>query len=343
MSVSIEPEALQMYIETVDVLCVTELGRAASWRGDDLVGGIMLNMALHGKTGEELQAWLHEQPEAVAYRTKPPVPSLPTFTNAQLRAFTGQFCGIRIPGLPYREVLFTPAYPIYDAHWRGIIRSEAKKRGTHFPLSLFKGPIYGDHYPEWDGANVNECLRELLRDGLIPVGFAHRDDGYLCEGVDPSLVPIIVPMWECNLPLNNDTARINAVIAATQQAFPQSLCYVHFSSGHAAGGSPESDWWHAAKAKGIVGMLYQDGDWNDPPKMWDRCVDFLIRFGGGYHGWPTGIDFVMFENCAYPAFHQGWSEAQCKALNDYLRSKAPAVHVESGVSYVGDFAGFCNG
>jgi len=267
---------------------------------------------------------------------------LPTFTDAQLRKFSGQFCGIHLP-ISYKEVLFTPAYPIYDEPTRKRIRDEYKKRGTHFPLSLFAGDIYHGVYPEWDGHNVNDCLRELLGDGLIPVGFAHRDDGMLAQGVDQSLVPIVVPMWEMNGPLNNDTARINEVTLATKAAFPKALLYVHFTSGHAAGGHPESDWWTWAKSIGVRGLLYQDGNWDDPQAMWDRCVDFLIRFGSGYHGWPTDIDFVMYENCAYPAFWGGWTEAQCKALNDSLRAKAPAVYTEGGQTFTGDFAGFCNG
>lgn len=268
-----------------------------------------------------------------------------------LRAFKGNFCGIRIPGLPYgpNGVLFTPAYFIYNEADRKRCRDAYKTRDlTHFPVSLFQGSVYHDFYPEPDTSRVNEFLQELWDDDLIPVCFANSDDNQLAQGVDPKLVRIVVPMWEMNGPLHaepfeQETKNINDCILKTKAAFPDALLYVHFTSGHAAGGSPEADWWYWARDNGVTGLLYQDGQWDNPQGMWDRCVDFLLRFGGGYHGWPTGIDFVMFENCAYPAFWGGWTEDQCNALNKFLFDRAPASYTEAGVTYSGDFAGYCNG
>jgi hypothetical protein len=119
---STDPAALQMYKRTIEALCLEELGRAASWTGEDLVAGILLQMAIEGQTGEGLRAWLHDQPEAIAHRTAPPVPPrpgpiarapLPPFpAGAYDRAlpftppgrdvlfYRGNFCGIRLPGAP---------------------------------------------------------------------------------------------------------------------------------------------------------------------------------------------------------------------------------------------------
>jgi hypothetical protein len=269
-----------------------------------------------------------------------------TVSDSALRAFKGNFCGIRIDGLPYgpNNVLFTPAYFIYSEGDRQKCREAYKTRGyTHFPVSLFSGSVYHDFYPDPDVSRVNEFLQELWDDGLIPVCFDHGDDFSVNSGVDPKLVRVVVPQWEMNGPCNNDTALINKTILETKSRFPQALLYVHFTSGHAAGGEPESDWWVWAKSQGVRGLLYQDGNWNDPQAMWDRCVDFLIRFGSGYHGWPTDVDFVMFENCAYPAFWSGWTEAQTDDLQHFLKSKSPAVYSEGGITFTGDFAGFCNG
>jgi hypothetical protein len=85
------------------------------------------------------------------------------YSDAELRNFKGNFCGIHIPGLPYKEVLFTPAYFIYDAGWRKRIRDEYKARGyTHFPVSLFAGNIYHGIYPDADPSQVNVFLKGAL-------------------------------------------------------------------------------------------------------------------------------------------------------------------------------------
>ena len=218
-----------MVEQTIDDLYAQELNRAPDVSGR----ANLMHLAREGGwTDQEMRAFLRNSDEWHALHDPKPEPELPTFTDAQLRTFSGNFCGIQIPGLPYKNPLFTPAYPIYDDVWRQVIREASRKRGTHFPISLFAGDIYHGIYPAWDGANINDCLRELLEDGLIPVGFYHRDDGMPAQGVDPSLVPIVVPMWEMNGPLNNDTDRINAITKATRDAFPQSLLYVHFTAGH---------------------------------------------------------------------------------------------------------------
>lgn len=57
---------------TIRTIGEEELGRDVylwpSPASSDACGAIMLQMALQGSTGEDLRAWLHDQPEAVAYR-----------------------------------------------------------------------------------------------------------------------------------------------------------------------------------------------------------------------------------------------------------------------------------
>jgi hypothetical protein len=66
------PATLQMFLGTIWAICQDELGRTPDVTNPaDLVGAIMLSMALHGKTGGELQAWLHDQPEAQSHRGHP--------------------------------------------------------------------------------------------------------------------------------------------------------------------------------------------------------------------------------------------------------------------------------
>jgi hypothetical protein len=68
--IDITPERLCEFYGTINAICMQELGREPTW-GDqaDLVYAIMEIMAFEGKTGEELQIWLHNQPEAISRRT----------------------------------------------------------------------------------------------------------------------------------------------------------------------------------------------------------------------------------------------------------------------------------
>jgi len=69
------------FMGTIRAIADAEIGRDPylnpSPTTDDACGAIMLLDAMNGKTGAELQAWLHEQPEAVAFRTTPPEPPQP--------------------------------------------------------------------------------------------------------------------------------------------------------------------------------------------------------------------------------------------------------------------------
>jgi len=64
---------------TIRTIGVEEIGRdvylAPSPTTADAVGVIMLRLALTGWTGDQIRAWLHDQPEAVAYREQPPTPT----------------------------------------------------------------------------------------------------------------------------------------------------------------------------------------------------------------------------------------------------------------------------
>lgn len=82
---TITPNALQMFMATIEALCLDELGRRPTWLApDDSVGVILLSFAVNTSmpdgtvtSAETLRAWLHDQPEAVAHRAIPPVRPLP--------------------------------------------------------------------------------------------------------------------------------------------------------------------------------------------------------------------------------------------------------------------------
>src|SRR5215510_585781 len=66
---------------TIRTISIEEIGRdcyvSPSPTGDDSCGAQMLLMALQGKTGEEIRAWLHDSEEAIAWRNRPPEPQPP--------------------------------------------------------------------------------------------------------------------------------------------------------------------------------------------------------------------------------------------------------------------------
>ena len=108
-----------MVEQTIDDLYAQELNRAPDVSGR----ANLMHLAREGGwTDQEMRAFLRNSDEWHALHDPKPEPELPTFTDAQLRTFSGNFCGIQIPGLPYKNPLFTPAYPIYDDVWRQVIR-----------------------------------------------------------------------------------------------------------------------------------------------------------------------------------------------------------------------------
>lgn len=318
--------------------------------------------------------WFGDPTDAVTIVvTEPTIP-----TVDELRAFRGDFGGIQLPELvpqcpedPVSHVrceaddrrvpvglgagaLFTPAYGTYSVAQRAAIRAAYRARGyTHFPISIFCDATRWYHgiYPPLDCTQRDLWLQELRADRLIPVCFVLPDGALSTDlsGVDKTLCPIVVPMWEMNGPLAEVSASINEAITFTRSEFPDALLYVHFTPEHAAGGVPEADWWTWATqdpvGPHVQGILYQDDRWTDPQAVKDRVLDFLLRLGGGYHGWPHPVDVVLFETDIYPKFWDGLSEEDSVVYNDqileYLRG--PECYQESGVTYCGQLAGFCSG
>lgn len=289
-----------------------------------------------------------------------------SISELELRHFRTDFGGIQIPALIPQcpedpttgircgargieaGVFFTPAYRNYTSEQRALARQALLSRGyKHVPINVFEegGRWYHDIYPI-PTQPINDALHELWDAGLYPVCFV-LPDGQLSadlHNLDYSLCRIVVPMWEMNGPLNNDTNRINQAIAVAHTAFPTALLYVHFTVGHAAGGSPEASWWTWAKANGVTGILYQDD--RSPQAVIERVSDFLIRMNGGYHNWPTGLDVILYETTTYRAFWEGMTEGASLAYNQAILDSTyhqQVCHSESGRTYCGQLAGFSSG
>jgi hypothetical protein len=120
--VNVTVDRLIEFYGLANALCLAELGRLPTHKAGDPVAEVIELKAMQGETGQQIQAWLHDQPEAVAHRARPPVPPVPaTVQRAALPPFpSGPFVkdlpwdppksrdflranawGITIPGAPF--------------------------------------------------------------------------------------------------------------------------------------------------------------------------------------------------------------------------------------------------
>jgi hypothetical protein len=335
-----------------------------------LYTSILLLTACNGAKLPTTPTPLDPTPVIPGYTPAPVVHVNPaSISEQELRNFRTDFGGVYIPELApqcpadpvtgidcvgnprglLQGAIFTPAYRVYTADQRKSIRDAFSSRGYHqFPINVFAETSRWYHgiYPVEQGVSLNDALQELWDAQLYPVCFV-LPDGQLSadlSNLDRSLCRIVVPMWEMNGPLP-DTGSVNEAIRVTREGFPQALLYVHFTATHAAGGSPEVDWWKWAKGIGVTGILYND-DRSDPAAIVSRVDDFLIRFGGGYHNWPTGIDVVLFETDVYQKFWNGKSEGEGLAFNTQILNETyykQYCYSELQVTYCGQLSGFGSG
>lgn len=290
-------------------------------------------------------------------------------------SFAGNFCGLYVPELVKfidnndpsaihtnadnggyanglaNGLFFTPAYRVYsDSGIRSLLRQRYKQAfGTHFPISLFDDNTrwYHSCYPPVR-VDIVTALEELRNDGFSPAGFACNDNSNEPAIVPESLVCHIIPGWE----RNEDAVKENVqqLYLSTRYAYPNTPMWTHFTSNHGGGWVPEADSWHWFKSIGVVGNLFQTELWRQGlNNTIARIDDYLIRFGSGYHGWPTGISFQLFESMAYACFWNGTSTEECNQKNsDVLNVRGvggsrPTL-TEGGITYTGSLIeGYCNG
>src|SRR4051812_19592998 len=280
--VDVTTDRLVEFDGTINAICLQEIGRIPSTGNPaDSVREIMLLMAMQGQTGEQLQAWLHDQPKAIPYGTKPTPPPIPPIIP-DVRVWRGAFCiPDALPGIPYGDGkrIWTPAYGCYDDVWRAAILEAFKQRGyTHFVYNCASPDgVYHNDYPAMpdDPARARRDLLEIRAAGLVPVVAACNDaNGGSVEPYRPfvenaDLIPVCFPMWEMNGPLGVDVmqggvsiGRVGDCVRAVRAAAAHADCYIHFTAGHGAGAEPEGEWWQWAAALGVVGLLSQDDGYN---------------------------------------------------------------------------------
>jgi len=146
--IAVTTDRLVEFHGLADILCSEELGRLPSHTTDDPVAEIIELMALQGQTGDQIRAWLHDTPEAIAHREKPPVPPLPPVpTREQL--LTGQ---VTLQGM----VIHTTKYgdmPWWGACWPwldSMTRKEAAQQllAAGETICLLGVPMGGPLYNE---------------------------------------------------------------------------------------------------------------------------------------------------------------------------------------------------
>jgi len=269
----------------------------------------------------------------------------------KLKNWRGQFCALPM-NLPYSPngILFTPGYVVYDEDTRYRIRQVYKESGwTHFPLNLTNhSSIYRDHYPDWDDSNINTYLTELLKDGIIPVGYTMGDsDKVINCKADPSLVPIALGRWEDSAPLVKPALDENNTFHLVRQKYPDSLIYWHnppyqgapFVS-YADWGLPNNDpginakvWRYMVHECGVTGLMFQGKAWeNDAQDSIGVLQSFTERLRHGVNGWPIA-DVIDYEETAYYMFNMGGDYDQAVRWTEKIRN---AQGVECN-------AGYCNG
>ncbi len=326
-----------------DALCLQELGRLPSHTAGDPVAEIIELQALQGQTGAQIQAWLHQQPEAVAHRAIPPFQPAP-------RYWKGQMCGIRVPGVsPVLGGAGDPAlilswfYDRYIAVHQTMIRAAWHARGdTHVLLSWPDSRAIGQTPQQF----LTTC-RALIADGFYPcVMLCSKDyDPPDVIGTLSNIAPVlsllvgVVPMfcvgWELSLWLSPfDVQSLIAALSFQWLKQPGTLGYVHFQEGYFAyqlPGLTTADFWKANVGQ-LHGVLHQrDLAW-DQPMYQARITDCLQRFAGGFNfptdsGFGHPFDFVALEITAQPQFNGQMNETDGDRWGDVAITTPPVGEV----------------
>lgn len=262
-----------------------------------------------------------------------PVP-VPPFTPAP-REYTGDMCGVRIPGLPpvpggaADPTLFLSwFYDRYDTSTRATIRAAYRQRG------------YVDMLLSWPDARANGCspeqfkaiCLELIAEQFIPcVMWCSKDiDAHDVDAIKAAVSPAlnlligVLPRacvgWELSLWLSPTQVQQLIDWFAPQVTPWGCRLYVHFQQGYFAFQQPggvTADFWKLNVGK-LTGVLHQrDLSW-DSNMYQARIVDCLQRFAGGYgfpqeSGFGHPFDFVALEITAMVQFNGQMSEGSGQA------------------------------
>lgn len=365
--VTVTYDWLMMAMETNRILYHNLLGRDIDNSG---MAACLASEINEGWTAEDVSAWIQESDEYKSKQNQPDLPGLGSIDDIlfpskdELRNFRGNLCsyisGLSLPdsrelggerSYP-KDLLFTPAYVIYDEVKRKEIRTLYKLNfGPHFPINCRSiVSIYHDFFPAWDESLINRYLLELWSDGMIPVCSVLADnDTTFNPHLDSRLVKIAF-WWEDSNPIRRPELDENNKFHLVKQQYPEALIYWHNPTGQGAPyvnaaewGRKEGDevnslvWHYMVDVCGVQGLLFQGNGWDykkdangnnirgtqGVPSI-ERLGDFDLRLGHGKNGWPK-CDLVDFEETAYPLTWYQMKQKEALDLAHMIRGTYPGL------------------
>lgn len=270
---------------------------------------------------------------------------IPPFQPAP-RFHRGNFCGVRVPGLPFieggsadTELVYMPFYPRYSDGDRakirqayGQIRPGSTEPLTHVWLSASDAAVWGigpieflGACVEWrqagffPGVNLRSKIYPNVPVQNVPEQLALLEP-YISTllASDPIVVTWVLIGMELNIGLSPED--VQALIDAWAPRFVARgiPVYVHFGPGIFAwqpNGQPTAAFWNANVGK-LTGLQYQRNLDEDVAFYYERIKDdCLPRFAGfdGFSpdsGFGHPFDFVAGETTATLQFNQQMTEAE---------------------------------
>lgn len=316
---------------------------------------IMAGMSIDASINKHRREWRAEL-------GLPPIP-VPEAPIAP-RTFTGNFCGVRVPGLPavpgsstaVPDLVLSWFYNRYDADWRAKMRETWRSKG------------YLDVVLSWPDSRATgtspeqfvDLCRELVNDGFLPTVFLlskefdpHQDVPGCLANINQVLDLLLSPRacsricvgWELGIDSWLLPPQVQEIVdyVAPKCVAAQVKCYVHFQQGYA-----HLDWgpnvtfagyWNREIGK-LTGLLHQrDLSWS-AEEYQSRMNDILLRFAGGFNcspdsGFGHPFDLIAFEITAQPQFNGQTSEAQGDALGRVALGSPTAQGPFGAVSVMG--------
>jgi len=253
-----------------------------------------------------------------------PVHTTPNFIGGppSPRVRREQFCGLRVPGLPYVDggtaldpsMFLSWFFDRYNASdQKKIVDAMHATGATHFTLSWPDSRAWGQSLDQFVAT-----ARRLALDGFW---VCHKlfSKVYDPHNPDPaSVYPVVdallaadaitcaAPCWETNFFV--DPEHMDALCDPLAERYPSILWYLHFSPHYASWQKNENDspgaFWNRRIAAGYTGLEYQCEPVKgfDAPGSWSagmaqaRINDVLVRLkAGGMWGVSRDLDVIAWE------------------------------------------------
>lgn len=258
------------------------------------------------------------------------------FTPAP-RVWAGNFCGVRVPGLPAVPGGAPDASLVLSWFIDRYSPSDRQRIYTHWRLKNYTHVVVS--WPDSRGFGQSPqqfaaTCQELIAEGFYPCVFLSSKDfdpanvDLILDSLEPvmpllvGMVPMFCVGWELSLWLSPTQVQ-QLIDALAPQWLKQvgTLGYVHFQEDYFSFPQPDHDnasFWNLQVGK-LTGVLHQKGLSQDNDLYRARLVDCLQRCAGQFNmpvdsGFGHPFDCVAFEITAAQQFNGSCSEADGDAL-----------------------------